>query len=136
MNIHPFWMGFHFYATTNPFIMLLWPILTIIVILMKEKNLIFTSMWAWTEWLGFLMVYFLGNHTLFSFYVTDFSPVVDVFVAVSMIYLVDKLVLRQERKSSLQGSSNIENGDNDGNNNLSELILHFLVGETLIRKRI
>jgi len=116
MNIHPFWMGFHFYATTNPFIMLLWPILTIIVILLKEKNLIFTSMWAWTEWLGFLMVYFLGNHTLFSFYVTDFSPVVDVFVAVSMIYLVDKLVLRQERKSSLQGSSNIENGDNDGNN--------------------
>ncbi|MEM3209721.1 MAG: glycosyltransferase, partial [Saccharolobus sp.] len=54
-------------------------------------KLITVTMWAWTEWIGFVIVYILGNHTLFSFYVTDFMPVVDTYVVVSLFRLIQKI---------------------------------------------
>ncbi|BCU66579.1 glycosyl transferase [Sulfolobales archaeon HS-7] len=81
LNIHPFYLGYSFFANTDPVVLILAVVLTVFFILFKEKTLLFTFSWAWIEWFGFVMVYVLGNHTLFSFYVTDFSPVIDASLA-------------------------------------------------------
>ncbi|AOL16321.1 glycosyltransferase [Sulfolobus sp. A20] len=91
LDIHPFYLGYNLYASTNPYVLILWIITTPIAFIFKDIKLIVTTMWAWTEWIGFVIVYFLGNHTLFSFYVTDFMPVVDVYVVMSLFKLVQKI---------------------------------------------
>jgi predicted membrane-bound dolichyl-phosphate-mannose-protein mannosyltransferase len=85
LNINPFFLGYDLYAKTNPLVMLAWIILTPIAFILKDQKMITTTMYAWSIWLGFIIVYFLGNNTLFSFYVSDFSPIVDVYVVVSAI---------------------------------------------------
>ncbi|MEM3269849.1 MAG: glycosyltransferase family 39 protein [Saccharolobus sp.] len=91
LNIHPFYLGYNLYASTNPYLMILWIITTPLAFIFKDKKLITVTMWAWTEWIGFVIVYILGNHTLFSFYVTDFMPVVDTYVVVSLFRLIQKI---------------------------------------------
>ncbi|AAK43320.1 glycosyltransferase [Saccharolobus solfataricus] len=91
LNIHPFYLGYNLYASTNPYVLILWIITTPLAFIFRDSKLITTTMWAWTMWIGFVIVYILGNHTLFSFYVTDFMPVVDAYVVVSLFKLVQKI---------------------------------------------
>ncbi|WP_338599318.1 glycosyltransferase family 39 protein [Sulfolobus tengchongensis] len=91
LNIHPFYLGYNLYATTNPFVLILWIITTPLAFIFRDSKLITTTMWAWTIWIGFVIVYILGNHTLFSFYVTDFMPAVDVYVVTSLFKLAQKI---------------------------------------------
>ncbi|MCI2414250.1 MAG: glycosyltransferase family 39 protein [Candidatus Aramenus sp.] len=111
LNVHPFYMGYNFYANVNPAIMLLWLATTPIAFLFRDARLITMTMWAWTEWLGFLTVYALGNHTLFSFYVTDFAPVVDTYVVVSLFFLVENLK-SLNRMFVKVGRNDTKGGDN------------------------
>ncbi|MEM0174195.1 MAG: glycosyltransferase family 39 protein [Sulfolobaceae archaeon] len=90
-NINPFYLGYNFYATTNPLVLLSWIFLTPFSFILKDPKLITTSTYALSIWLGFVLVYFLGNNTLFSFYVSDFSTVADVYVVVSAIALSERL---------------------------------------------
>jgi len=90
-NINPFYLGYNFYANTNPFILIAWLCLTPFSFILRDPKLITTTTYALSVWLGFIIVYFLGNNTLFSFYVSDFSPVADVYVVVSAITLSEKL---------------------------------------------
>ncbi|ARM75184.1 glycosyltransferase family 39 protein [Acidianus manzaensis] len=96
LNIHPFYMGYNFYANVNPVIMFLWLGLTPIAFIMKNLKMIMTTMFAWTEWLGFTLVYFLGNHTLFSFYVTDFAPFLDSYVVISLFMIARYTLLKNK----------------------------------------
>ncbi|AWR96708.1 glycosyltransferase [Acidianus sulfidivorans JP7] len=96
LNIHPFYMGYNFYANVNPIIMFLWLILTPFAFLLKNIKLIMTTIFAWTEWLGFTLVYFLGNHTLFSFYVTDFAPFVDSYVVISLFVIARSYLIENK----------------------------------------
>lgn len=99
LNIHPFYVGYNLYANVNPIVMFLWLGLTpVAFILIKDLRVIMTSMFAWTEWLGFTLVYFLGNNTLFSFYVTDFAPFIDTFVVISLFMLAKKYVVVRQVK--------------------------------------
>ncbi|AWR94294.1 glycosyltransferase family 39 protein [Acidianus brierleyi] len=91
LDIHPFYMGYNFYANVNPAIMFLWLFTTPIAFLFKDSRLITVTMWAWTEWLGFVLVYILGNHTLFSFYVADFGAVIDAYIVTSLFFLVQNM---------------------------------------------
>ncbi|BDC00144.1 glycosyltransferase family 39 protein [Saccharolobus caldissimus] len=91
LNIHPFYLGYGLYASTNPYVLILWIITTPIAFIFRDYKLITVTMWAWTEWIGFVIVYFLGNHTLFSFYVTDFMPVVDIYVVVALFKLAQRI---------------------------------------------
>lgn len=91
LDINPFYFGYGFYAKVNIALMWLWVALTPLAFYLKNVKYITMTMWAWTEWLTFILVYFLGNHTLFSFYVTDFSPVIDTYVAISVIELTNLL---------------------------------------------
>ncbi len=87
LDINPFYLGYNLYARVNIALMWLWILLTPFAFYLKNTRYITMSMWAWTMWLAFVLVYFLGNHTLFSFYVTDFSPVVDVYDAIAIVEL-------------------------------------------------
>ncbi|MEL9990214.1 MAG: glycosyltransferase family 39 protein [Thermoproteus sp.] len=81
LNIHPFYLGQNLYAKTNAAVMILWAVLTAALWKLRDKRLAIAAAFPWSVWAGFVVVYALGNHTLFSFYVSDFSPMVDVFVA-------------------------------------------------------
>ncbi|EZQ11259.1 glycosyltransferase [Candidatus Acidianus copahuensis] len=98
LDIHPFYMGHGFYANINPLVMFLWLFSTPIAFILREKKMIMLTMFGWTEWLGFLAVYFLGNHTMFSFYYTDFAPFVDTYVVVSLFALGKKMLARKPSK--------------------------------------
>ncbi|BDC18465.1 glycosyltransferase family 39 protein [Acidianus sp. HS-5] len=99
LNIHPFGMGHGFYANVNPIIMILWAVTTPIAFIMKNLKMIITTMFAWSEWLGFVLVYILGNHTQFSFYVTDFAPFVDSYVVIVLFTIARKFYIRKEEKN-------------------------------------
>jgi predicted membrane-bound dolichyl-phosphate-mannose-protein mannosyltransferase len=83
-DIHPFYVGYGLYASTNPFIMWAWVVTTPLAFIMKDLKSIILTMSAWTMWIAFVIVYILGNHTLFSFYVTDFAPIVNVYIPVAL----------------------------------------------------
>ena len=97
-DIHPFYLGYNFYASTNPILMWLWVATTPIAFILRDSKLITLTMSAWTMWLSFAAVYFLGNHTLFSFYVTDFAPLVNTYIAVSIFKALKKIDLRNVMK--------------------------------------
>jgi predicted membrane-bound dolichyl-phosphate-mannose-protein mannosyltransferase len=94
LNIHPFFLGNGLYANTDPVVLILAVALTVTVMMLRDEILTLFSMFAWTVWLGLVLVYFLGNHTLFSFYVTDFSPVLDVFVVPASFKVVNEVLGR------------------------------------------
>ena len=83
-DTHPFYLGYDFYASTSPILLWLWAATTPIAFMLRDKKLITLTMSAWIMWLGFVAVYFLGNHTLFSFYVTDFAPLSNTYIVVSL----------------------------------------------------
>ncbi|MFB6489969.1 MAG: glycosyltransferase family 39 protein [Thermoproteus sp. AZ2] len=88
LDINPFYLGYNLYARVNIATMILWAALTPVPFILRDKRLAITAMYAWSIWLGFALVWLVGNHTLFSFYVSDFSPIVDVFVIAATIALV------------------------------------------------
>jgi len=90
----PFLLGNGLYANTDPVVLILAVALTVTVMMLRDEILTLFSMFAWTVWLGLVLVYFLGNHTLFSFYVTDFSPVLDVFVVPASFKVVNEVLGR------------------------------------------
>lgn len=98
LDVHPFYLGYNFYASTNPILMWLWVATTPIAFVLKDTKLITLTMSAWAMWLTFVVVYFLGNHTLFSFYVTDFAPMVNTYIAASIFKMLKKLDVKNVMK--------------------------------------
>ena len=90
-DVHPFYLGYNFYASTNPILMWLWVATTPIAFILKDTKLITLTMSAWVMWLAFVAVYFLGNHTLFSFYVTDFAPLVNTYIPASIFKALKRI---------------------------------------------
>lgn len=117
LNIHPFFMGYNLYANVNPVVMFLWLGLTPIAFFLKDLKTIIISMFAWSEWLGFTLVYFLGNHTLFSFYVTDFAPFVDSFVVIALFLLAKKYVVLSRSKHEKLVAKDLEIGKQEEDQN-------------------
>ncbi|BFH72750.1 glycosyltransferase family 39 protein [Sulfurisphaera javensis] len=99
LDVHPFYLGYNFYASTNPLIMWLWVATTPIAFVLKDTKLITLTMAAWTMWIAFVAVYFLGNHTLFSFYVTDFAPILNTYIAASIFKLIKNIDLKNVVKN-------------------------------------
>jgi len=97
-NIHPFYLGYNFYASTNPILMWLWVATTPIAFILKDTKLITLTMSAWTMWLAFVVAYFLGNHTLFSFYVTDFAPLVNTYIPASIFKALKRIDVKNVMK--------------------------------------
>ena len=97
-DIHPFYVGYGLYASTNPFIMWAWVVTTPLAFIMRDLKSIILTMSAWTMWIAFVIVYVLGNHTLFSFYVTDFAPIVNVYIPVALFKFLKWLPERGEEK--------------------------------------
>lgn len=91
LNIHPFYLGEDLYARVNVAVMILWALLTAVAAIVRDKKLLMVSAFPWSVWAGFALVYALGNRTLFSFYVSDFSPMVDVFVPAALVALLASL---------------------------------------------
>lgn len=102
LNIHPFYLGEDLYARVNVAVMILWALLTVAAAIVRDKKLLMVSAFPWSIWAGFALVYALGNKTLFSFYVSDFSPMVDVFVPTALVALLASLERGGERKGSLR----------------------------------
>ncbi|BCU69382.1 glycosyltransferase family 39 protein [Stygiolobus caldivivus] len=98
LDIHPFYVGYNFYASTNPFIMWAWVVTTPLAFIVRDLKSIILTMSAWTMWLAFCVVYILGNHTLFSFYVTDFAGIIDVYVTVSIFKFYKWISTRRTEK--------------------------------------
>lgn len=98
LDVHSFYLGYNFYASTNPILMWLWVATTPIAFVLKDTKLITLTMSAWAMWLTFVVVYFLGNHTLFSFYVTDFAPMVNTYIAASIFKMLKKLDVKNVMK--------------------------------------
>ncbi|AHC50905.1 glycosyltransferase [Sulfolobus acidocaldarius SUSAZ] len=99
-NIHPFFLGYGLYANVNPLLMWAWVVTTPLAFIMKDIKLIIFTMSAWSIWLGFVAVYFLGNHTLFSFYVTDFATISDVFIPISLFKFLNWIELRNKGENN------------------------------------
>lgn len=97
-SIHPFYLGYNFYAATNPILMWLWVATTPLAFILKDTKLVTLTMSAWTMWLAFVAIYFLGNHTLFSFYVTDFAPLVNTYIAASIFKALKKIDVKNVMK--------------------------------------
>ncbi|MFP3226265.1 MAG: glycosyltransferase family 39 protein [Sulfolobaceae archaeon] len=97
-DIHPFYVGYGLYASTNPFIMWAWVVTTPLAFIMKDLKSIILTMSAWTMWIAFVIVFILGNHTLFSFYVTDFAPIVNVYIPVALFKFLKWLPERRGEK--------------------------------------
>lgn len=85
VDYHPFYLGQNLYAKVNAVVMVLWAAFTLALWKLRDKRLAIATAFPWSMWAGFAVVYALGNHTLFSFYVSDFSPMVDVFVASALV---------------------------------------------------
>ncbi|MGC8582916.1 MAG: glycosyltransferase [Thermoproteus sp.] len=85
LDIHPFYLGQNLYARVNVAVMWLWAILTPVAVLLRDKKLVIAALFPWSMWAGLAAVYALGNTTLFSFYVADFSPMVDVFAGSAVV---------------------------------------------------
>ncbi|MFP3218008.1 MAG: glycosyltransferase family 39 protein [Acidianus sp.] len=111
LNIHPFNMGHGLYANVNPIIMILWAVTTPLAFVMKNLKIIMTTMFAWSEWLGFVLVYVLGNHTQFSFYVTDFAPFVDSYIVIVLFMIARKFYIKKgEEKNIEENKQNYSGG--------------------------
>lgn len=100
LDIHPFFLGYGLYANVNPLLMWAWVVTTPLAFIMKDIKLIIFTMSAWSIWLGFVAVYFLGNHTLFSFYVTDFATISDVYVPISLFKFLNWIELRNKGENN------------------------------------
>jgi len=93
--------------------MFLWLFTTPIAFLFRDSRLITVTMWAWTEWLGFMLVYILGNHTLFNFYVADFGAVIDVYIVTSLFFLVQNMK-NLKYKLGMKSETNDTKSSNNG----------------------
>ena len=114
LNVHPFFLGHGFYASTSPPIMISWVVISVLVFaLVRDLKMNIVTVAGWTMWLSLVVVWLLGNHTLFSFYVADFEPFVDVTVVAGAYMIVDKAigVLAKRRVETYEGQ---EGGDNGG----------------------
>lgn len=100
-NINPFSLGHGFYASTDPIVLITAAILTFLFIIIKDKTLLYVSSWGWIMWFSFLVVYILGNHTLFSFYVVDFSPIFDVMIVPGLFSVVNRVTTRKKLEAQL-----------------------------------
>ncbi|MEJ2770381.1 MULTISPECIES: glycosyltransferase family 39 protein [unclassified Stygiolobus] len=98
LDIHPFYAGYYFYASTNPFIMWAWVVTTPLAFIIRDLKSIILTISAWAIWLSFCVVYILGNHTLFSFYVTDFAAIINVYVPVSIFKFYRWISTRRSEK--------------------------------------
>ncbi|QIW25131.1 glycosyltransferase [Sulfolobus sp. S-194] len=98
LDVHPFYLGYNFYASTNPILMWLWVGTTPLAFILKDTKLVTLTMSAWIMWLAFVAIYFLGNHTLFSFYVTDFAPLVNTYISASIFKALKKADLKNVMK--------------------------------------
>ena len=96
LNIHPFYLGAYsgndlylnnFYASVNNYFMILWLILTPLVFILKDKKVTVSYLYPLSIYLGFFLIYMLGNDTLFTFYVIDFMPMVYVYIISSLFLL-------------------------------------------------
>ncbi|MFZ8855812.1 MAG: glycosyltransferase family 39 protein [Candidatus Nanopusillus sp.] len=96
LNIHPFYLGAYsgndlylnnFYASVNNYFMILWLILTPLVFILKDKKVTVSYLYPLSIYLGFFLIYMLGNDTLFTFYVADFMPMVYVYIVSSLFLL-------------------------------------------------
>lgn len=100
LNVHPFYLGEGLYARTNVAVMLMWIALTPLPLIRRNAKLATATAFAWAMWAGLLAVYLSGNTTLFSFYVADFSPIVDVYVASAVVFGVVSLEERRRAQGA------------------------------------
>jgi len=96
LNIHPFDLGTYngsnlylnsFHALVNNYIIILWLILTPLIFILKDRKVIVSYLYPLSIYLGFFLVYFLGNTTLFTYYITDFMPMIYIYVVSSLFLL-------------------------------------------------
>jgi predicted membrane-bound dolichyl-phosphate-mannose-protein mannosyltransferase len=112
LNINPFYLGNGLYARVNVAVMILWAALTPAAFLLRDRKLEMAALFPWSIWAALAAVYAMGNTTLFSFYVADFSPMVDVFVGsatVAALVAWDERSRRARRKAG-RGSDATKSG--------------------------
>ena len=90
INFHPFYLGSTVIANSNAIILSAAAVLTVVMLLKKKYNLVRIAAWAWTVWFMFVIAFALGNNTVFSFYTADFSSTLDVFVAITLLFIYEK----------------------------------------------
>ncbi|MFZ8856308.1 MAG: glycosyltransferase family 39 protein [Candidatus Nanopusillus sp.] len=96
LNIHPFYLGTYsgnnlylnnFYASVNNYIMILWLILTPLIFILKDRKVNVSYLYPLSIYLGFFLIYILGNDTLFTYYVSNFMPMIYVYIISSLFLL-------------------------------------------------
>lgn len=54
---------------------------------LKNRNIILPSLWFLSTFLGYVLIYILGNRTMYSFYVVTFSPMAYILACVMVFWL-------------------------------------------------
>ena len=67
--------------------MILWLILTPLIFILKDKKVTVSYLYPLSIYLGFFLIYFLGNTTLFTYYIIDFMPMIYVYIISSLFLL-------------------------------------------------
>ncbi len=122
LNVHPFYMGtfghLSLFASTSPPIMIAWVIVSVLALtLVRKVELSVITLAGWVEWLSFVLVYFGGNNTLFSFYVADFEPFVDVTIVAGAFFISKRaldVISSRKARTSHEGKEGGDNGSRQG----------------------
>ncbi len=91
LNINPFYFGTYysnvFYANVNIYFMILWLVTIPIMFLVRDNKIILVGIYPLFMYFGYILIYILGNDTLFSFYVSQFMPLIYIYVISSLFLL-------------------------------------------------